>query len=130
MIRTLALALIFAGFGACKKDVADTHDKHAAPPVVSTANADGSRTIPIEVNADGYTPEKIPGKPGEKLKLVFTRTKDSSCISQLKMADGKLIDLPMNQPVEVPVTVPQTGEVAFACGMDMIHGAVVAQPSS
>ncbi len=127
MIRTIALALALVGFGACKKD-----EKPApkAAPVAATVNADGSRTIPIEVNADGYTPDKIPGKPGEKLKLVFTRTKDSSCISQLKMADGKLIDLPMNQPVEVPVTVPQTGEVAFACGMDMIHGAVVAQPAS
>ncbi len=125
-MRTLIFAIAMVALGACKKA------EKAAPkpaPVASTTNADGSRTVPIEVNADGYTPDKIPGKPGEKLKLVFTRTKDSSCISQLKLAD-KLIDLPMNQPVEVPVTVPQTGEVAFACGMDMIHGAVVAQPAS
>ena len=38
-----------------------------------------------------------------------------------------MVDLPMNTPVEVPVTVPQTGEVGFACGMDMFHGVVVAE---
>jgi plastocyanin domain-containing protein len=30
----------------------------------------------------------------------------------------------------VAVTVPQTGEVGFACGMDMFHGVVVAQPGA
>ena len=69
-------------------------------------------------------------KPGEKLLLVFTRTVDSSCLSQLKTPECKLVDLPMNQPVEVAVTVPANGEVGFACGMDMFHGVVVAQPNS
>jgi plastocyanin domain-containing protein len=36
----------------------------------------------------------------------------------------------MNKPVEVAITVPQTGEVGFACGMDMFHGVVVAQPGA
>ena len=34
------------------------------------------------------------------------------------------------KPVDVAVTVPKTGEVGFACGMDMFHGVVVAQPST
>jgi plastocyanin domain-containing protein len=62
--------------------------------------------------------------------LVFTRTADSTCIAQLKTPDGKLIDLPMNAPVEVAVTVPASGEVGFACGMDMFHGKVVAAGKS
>jgi len=61
--------------------------------------------------------------------LVFTRTVDSTCISQLKTPEGKLVDLPKGTPVEVAVTVPATGEVGFACGMDMFHGAVVAEKS-
>ena len=40
--------------------------------------------------------------------------------------DSKTVDLPLNKPVEVAVTVPATGEVGFACGMDMFHGTVVA----
>jgi plastocyanin domain-containing protein len=131
MIRAvLASFLSFglvASLGGCKKDKAEAKPA-AATTTTGTIAADGSRHIPVAVNADGYTPDKIPGKPGEKLVLVFTRTVDSSCIAQVKVPDGKLVDLPMNTPVEVAVTVPQTGEVGFACGMDMFHGVVVAQP--
>jgi len=129
MIRTALLALAFGALAACSKKA----DKPAAPPpapiTAGTVGSDGLRHVTIEANKSGYTPDKIAGKPGEKLVLVFTRTADSECISQLKAPDGKMVDLPMNKPVEVAVTVPQTGEVGFACGMDMVHGAVVAEKS-
>jgi plastocyanin domain-containing protein len=35
-------------------------------------------------------------------------------------------DLPLNQPVAIDLTMPASGEVAFACGMDMMHGSIVA----
>jgi plastocyanin domain-containing protein len=59
---------------------------------------------------------------------VFTRTADSECISQLKAPDGKLVDLPKGKAVDVAVTVPASGELGFACGMDMFHGSIVAAP--
>jgi plastocyanin domain-containing protein len=93
-----------------------------------TVGADGLRHIAIEANTKGYTPDRIAGKPGEKIVLVFTRTAKSECISQVKTPDGKLVDLPLDKPVDVAVTVPTSGEVGFACGMDMYHGTVVAQP--
>lgn len=128
MLRTALLALALV---ACSKKA---DNKPAAPPpapvTAGTTGSDGLRHVAVEANKEGYTPDKIAGKPGEKLVLVFTRTADSECISQLKAPDGKLVDLPMNKPVEVAVTVPQTGEVGFACGMDMFHGVVVAQPGA
>ena len=128
MIRALVLSsLVFVAFG-CQKDKDKPADKPAA--VAPTKTVDGVRRVTISATADGYTPDKIPGAPGEKLMLVFTRTIDSSCLSQLKTPDGKMVDLPMNQPVEVAVTVPATGEVGFACGMDMFHGTIVASPST
>jgi plastocyanin domain-containing protein len=36
-------------------------------------------------------------------------------------------DLPLNQAVEVPVTVPASGSLAFTCGMNMYQGSVVVQ---
>ncbi len=126
-MRSLVLALCVVSFVACKKDK-DEAKPAAAPAQTAPATAAGPRKVAIEVNKDGYTPDKIPGKPGEKLDLVFTRTFEAECISQVKTPDGKLVDLPMNKPVEVAVTVPQTGELDFACGMDMFHGVVVAQP--
>ena len=137
-MRALVIATfsLFALGSACKKadKPADTQGKQAgpkaAPATAGTVAPDGTRHIDVEANKDGYTPAKIEGKPGEKLVLVFKRTFDAGCIAQVKVAEGKLIDLPLNQPVEVAVTVPQTGEVGFACGMDMFHGVVVAKPAS
>ena len=131
MIRALLVSLLVV-LGACKKEdkPAAAPPPAAAPTTAGTVAADGVRHVAIEANKDGYVPDKIVGKPGEKLLLVFTRTIDANCLSQLKTPEGKLVDLPMNKPVEVAVTVPQTGEVGFACGMDMFHGVVVAQPAS
>jgi plastocyanin domain-containing protein len=127
MMRSLVIVLAFV---ACKKDEAPAPKPApaAAPVAAPTSSKDGARRVEIEVNKDGYTPDKIPGKPGEKLDLVFTRTFEAECISQVKTPDGKMVDLPMKKPVEVAVTVPQTGELGFACGMDMFHGVIVAQP--
>jgi plastocyanin domain-containing protein len=130
MLRATVLSLsLVVSIAACKKGEADAKK---APPPIGVApvapSADGMRHIAITADTNGYKPDKIPGKPGEKLVLVFTRTADSTCISQLIAPDKKTIDLPLNTPVEVAVTVPQTGEVGFACGMDMFHGTVVADP--
>jgi plastocyanin domain-containing protein len=127
MTRAVLVALVL--ISACKKaEDAKPAPKPAAATVAPTTGSDGARHVAIEANKEGYTPDKIAGKPGEKLVLTFTRTADSSCIAQLKAPDGAMVDLPLGKPVDVAVTVPQTGEVGFACGMDMFHGVVVAQP--
>jgi plastocyanin domain-containing protein len=134
MVRATLLSLVLVvSFAGCKKDTDATATPKVAPaaPVsAGTTDKDGVRRIEVTANTEGYKPDKIMGKPGEKLMLVFTRTADASCIAQLVTPDKKTVDLPMNKPVEVAVTVPQTGEVGFACGMDMFHGTVVAEPKS
>lgn len=122
----LVLALV-----ACKKA---EPKKEPAPPAVTvdtgTKAADGVRTIQVEATKDGYAPDKIPGKPGESLKLVFTRRESGGeCMAELKSPDGKLHQLPIDKPYEIAVTVPKDGEVRFACGMDMFQGSIVAQKS-
>lgn len=122
----VALALVFA-VGCKKADKAEDKPKPAATVKTGTVDQAGVRTIEIAANENGYVPDRIAGKPGEKLKLKFTRTVDGECLSQLKTPDGKVIDLPKNAPVEVDVTVPADGEVKFACGMDMFFAVVVAE---
>ncbi len=124
LVVAVCLALV-----ACKKDGAGEAAK-AAPPAAPAVATDGTRVVPIEAGKDGYAPDKIPGKPGEKLKLVFTRTVDSECLSQVKVAGGAAVNLPMGKPVEVAVTVPATGQLTFACGMDMFTGVIVADGKS
>ena len=136
MLRATLLSLsLVVSFAACKKDsdaagTAKPNVAPAAPVTAGTTDKNGVRRIEVTANTEGYKPDKIAGKPGEKLMLVFTRTADSSCISQLVTPDKQTVDLPLNKPVEVAVTVPQTGSVGFACGMDMFHGTIVAEPKS
>jgi plastocyanin domain-containing protein len=127
MSRVLAILPAFGlALGGCHKD-AKVEPSAPTPVTAGTVGPDGARRISIEANTKGYVPDRIGGKPGEKLVLVFTRTVDSTCIAQIKTPDGKLVELPKGAPVEVPVTVPASGEVGFACGMDMFRGAVIAQ---
>ncbi|HEY0484057.1 MAG TPA: cupredoxin domain-containing protein [Kofleriaceae bacterium] len=128
MVRLSIVIALGLGLAACKTDV-KSGPPAPTPVTAGTVGADGARRIAVEAGMKGYQPERIGGKPGEKLVLVFTRTADSTCIAQLKTPEGKLVDLPRGTPVEVAVTVPASGEVGFACGMDMFHGAVVAEKS-
>lgn len=129
-MRALLLAVVVLA-AACSKKEADSsspsNDK-APPATVNTGTvaADGVRTVPIQAGMEGYVPDTIPGKPGEKLKLVFTRTVEGECLRELKTPEGKVIELPMNKPVEIAITVPQSGELTFACGMDMFQGKIIA----
>jgi len=121
----LVAALVFA-FG-CKKETKTEDKPVAASPAPKTP--DGVRVVAINAGEGGYKPDQVKGKPGEKLKLQFTRTIEGECLSQLKTPDGKLVDLPMNKAVDIDVTVPNDGEVKFACGMDMSYLVVVADKS-
>jgi plastocyanin domain-containing protein len=130
--RALALvtAACLAILGAtCKK-------QEPAAPAVAAGSAGAAptspasaRRVPVEVREAGYVPDRIPGKPGERLILELTRKVDGHCYEELKTPDGKLVALPKDRPVDVPITVPTEGEVKFTCGMDMLSGVVVAEPS-
>ena len=129
-MRAAVLALAVLSVSACKK--ADESAKPApapAPvpaPAATVAKPAGPRVIAIEAGKEGYVPDKITAKPGEQLTLVFTRTFDSECLAQVKLAGGVVHELPMNKPVELALTMPKEGKVTFACGMDMLTGEIVA----
>ena len=127
----LRLALVVMLLAGCDKETKPAKPREPATLATGTVAADGVRTVAIEAGKDGYVPDRIPGKPGEKLKLVFTRTIEGDCLSELKAPDGKVVQLPMNKPAEVAITVPASGELTFACGMGMFRGVIVAeQPKS
>ncbi|HVV82413.1 MAG TPA: cupredoxin domain-containing protein [Kofleriaceae bacterium] len=123
MSKLVAAAAVVLALGACEKK---SNKSQAAPPAPTVA-ADGTRSVPIYVKKAGYQPDKISAKPGEKLKLVFTRVEDTECGSQVKVADGALVDLPLNKPVEIAVTAPPSGQLDFICGMGMMTGVVLVE---
>jgi plastocyanin domain-containing protein len=120
----VAVLLVIAAVACGKKS-----DDAAAPPTpVVRAGADGIRHVAVRATKDGYLPPRIAGKPNEKLVLEVTREQAGDCLEHVVMPDKRDIVLPLNKMVEIPVTVPGSGEVTFACGMDMFKGVIVAEP--
>ncbi len=82
--------------------------------------------VEVAVTEEGFVPAEIPAKAGEAITLVVTRKTDATCAKQIVFADlGVEKELPLDQAVEVTVTPTKSGELRFACGMDMIAGKLV-----
>jgi plastocyanin domain-containing protein len=103
---------------------------HAAAPA-SQAIAEGTvengvRTVQMQVTEDGYVPAKIKANRGEKLRLVVTRTTDRTCAKEI-VIEGAGINtpLPLDKAVTVEVTPKKSGELKYACGMDMLSGVIL-----
>jgi len=85
------------------------------------------REIAVSVTDKGFEPSRIVVKKGDRVTLVVTRKTDETCATGIVVADrGITKDLPLNEPVRVAIGNVESGEVAFACPMDMIKGSVVA----
>jgi plastocyanin domain-containing protein len=118
----VTLGLVAVVMTACKKDAPP------APRTPAEVVAPASGRVAVTVDGEGYHPATIRAAAGRQLTLVFTRTTDESCGQQLVFPTTNVRrDLPLNQAVEVPVTVPASGSLGFTCGMNMYQGAVVVQ---
>ena len=85
----------------------------------------GVRTVEMTVTDDGFVPSKIKAKKGEKLRLVVTRKTDRTCAKEIVVKDhGINQPLPLDKAVTVEFTPKKSGEIRYACGMDMISGVV------
>jgi plastocyanin domain-containing protein len=107
-MRALILALAIAA--ACKEK------PHLSPSGVAE----------ISVTAKGFEPARFDAAPGQQVTLRITRKVKDTCADAVEVeGDPVKHMLPLDVPVEVKVTVPQSGEVAFACPMHMYQGAIV-----
>ena len=80
----------------------------------------------IVVTEKGFEPERVQVKSGEQVTLRFTRKAEKTCADAVDVqGDPVRHTLPLNAPVDVKVTAPKSGELAFACPMNMYRGAIV-----
>ena len=87
-----------------------------------------ARSVAIAVDSSGFNPGTVNAKAGEQLDLVFTRTTEKTCGTEVVIAStGKKYDLPLNEPVAVAFNAEKAGTVGFACGMDMLKGSIVVE---
>lgn len=91
-----------------------------------TAPPDG-RVI-MTADGAGFHPSRIHTTAGRPITLSITRTTDETCATEIVIPGQQVRkDLPLKQAVEVTFTPTSTGEIAFACGMNMLKGTVVVE---
>jgi RND family efflux transporter MFP subunit len=84
-----------------------------------------SREIAISLTEKGFEPARVT-VPAGQVRLVFTRTTDATCATEVVFPARDLRKaLPLNVPTSVVFAAATAGEIAFACGMDMLKGTVV-----
>lgn len=104
---------------------------NAATAKASAADAGAAATLQsakIVVSEQGFEPAKVTLRAGSRVRLTFVRTTEKTCATEVVFPSLKVRrPLPLNQPVDIEFTPDRTGEMTFACGMNMLKGTVVVQ---
>jgi plastocyanin domain-containing protein len=110
------LAALAAAFAVAALPAAATEAAPAAKP-------GAAKVIEMTVTSEGYVPDKIHVAKGEKVRLQITRKTDKTCATEIVIKDlGINQPLPLNKMVTVEFTPKKSGQLKYACGMDMISG--------
>ncbi len=120
---------ISAGF-ACAAFVALFACKGNDASASTNASITSSAASPVAVTVDekGFTPSSVSFKKGEKGQLVFTRTTDGTCATEVVFPELKITKpLPLKQPVTIDVPTTDAKTLTFQCGMGMFKSKVVIQ---
>ena len=132
-LKTIAATASFAALTALPMAALAQHDHggmghqmatdHAAPVAQKAGQA-----IEIAVTGDGFVPSSIKVQKGQPVRLVVTRKTERTCATEIVIKDqGINQKLPLNQPVTVEFTPKKTGQLRYACGMDMISGVIAVE---
>lgn len=141
-IRTTLLFAFVITLAACETETTEhtvAEDpmgaSQAAPPVdgadveagMVAQMQDGVQVISVTAGPTGYRPDRIEVQEGVPVRLIFKRTTPSACAEEIQIPafDVAKTELPLNEDVEIRFTPDETGEFTFACGMDMMKGAIV-----
>jgi plastocyanin domain-containing protein len=90
----------------------------------------GSLEVTITVDG-GYEPASIRVPAGEPVRLLFDRRDTSPCSEEVVFPDfGIRRFLPTGKTTSIEITPPRPGKYEFMCGMSMLRGTVIAEPSA
>jgi Cu+-exporting ATPase len=89
----------------------------------------GVQEIGITVKG-GYAPDLVRVRQGVPVRLVFDRQEGGDCTSRVVFPDFHLAAaLPAFATTAVEFTPDRPGRFGFACGMNMVHGTLLIEPS-
>jgi plastocyanin domain-containing protein len=115
-LRWISLTILLCA--ACQKS-------GNSPPAAQAGPTGSAKVVAIAVTEKGFEPDHVEAAPSQALVLRFTRKTDPTCADAVEVqGDPVRHALPLDKPVDVKVTAPKSGELAFACPMDMYRGAI------
>jgi membrane fusion protein, heavy metal efflux system len=81
------------------------------------------QTAKVIVGERGYEPARVTLRARTPARITFVRTTDKTCGTEVVFSSLNIERaLPLNQPVVIEFTPAKSGDIAFACGMNMLHG--------
>lgn len=114
-LAVLSLSLACASLVACEK-------KAAPGPAVESSGG----SIAITADDKGFKPSSVKVKKGAPTTLVFTRTSDDTCATEVVFPQLDIKrDLPKGQAVSIAVPTDKEQTLTFQCGMGMYKSSVV-----
>ena len=80
----------------------------------------------IVVSKDGFMPQEITYKKGQPLKLAVYRADDDVCTEEIIFKNLNIKQkLPVGEVVLIDIPTERSGELNFACGMNMHKGKLI-----
>lgn len=130
LVCGLTLALACGGSKPdAKPDAKRDVEVDTEPKPQPEVRVEAGGKVEILVDGQGYHPAEIHAPANAAITLTFTRPDANNCGEELVIASLDLRkDLPVGQTTEIAITTPATGELGFACGMDMYKGKIVVDP--
>ncbi len=97
--------------------------QNSGQPAASTV-----QTAKVILGEQGYEPANVTLRAGAPARLTFVRTTDKTCGTEIVFPSLNVKrSLPLNEPVDIEFTPAKAGEIAFACGMNMLKGVLVVE---
>jgi plastocyanin domain-containing protein len=82
----------------------------------------------VVVNEQGYEPPRLTLRAGAPSADHVCTYNDTTCGTEVVFLSLNIKRaLPLNVPVVIEFTPQKSGDIAFACGTNMLHGTVVVQ---
>lgn len=129
LILTFVLAFFLTACGQSTETPApqeqSASQEQSAPSKATVEN--GVQVIQVTIGPTGYEPEALELQQGIPARLIFARTTENTCATEIHSPDLGIekTPIPLNEMVEITLTPESSGTFTFACGMDMLKGTIV-----